>query len=758
MKKTVRALFAVVFAAGLLLLPQVFAAEGVSVDILKNGAAAVSPQVGDALVLSASPKNAQEGDTVTFALTGETLAFKDTDKAETTVAVKDGTAEAAVSVKKAGPIDIRATVTRTNAGADAHLTAYEKPEKLVLTANKVNARPGDRITVTAALTPEGKTNAQLLRGVTWEVYASGAEIETDNTTGEEIGFTVPDNAAGKKILVSAVLPQDGAVETELTAEEVCVAVSEDNPHAAIYCSTDTTGIVKGKDIGFSSEVFTGGGVSEKAYTEGAKYTWTARLDSAYIDEKQNGTTFSVCPDKPGTLSVQLSVSLKDGTTLTSAPIVKNITDGEAPLETVTIRMKSLAGSDAVQTGDSVSFTSVLSPKGASNLDEAAYEWKVEQNGTVIKKVPLPNDLWLAPEAAGPMTVTLTVTPKGGKAIVSNTLRVNVTEKTQDAPEAPLIKAEILTDTKTLTAGESAVFTAGVSADDSTLQTELEGKETRVYRWSACTADGSVLAQGEGEKFVCTPEQAGPLTITLDVDVSGQSAQAKLTAEVEKTDSAVQKPEESAKPDETVKDSETLKSEGTEKPDQTAKQPGAAQDEKNGQVNASQQPDETVKASQTQKPDTAVNAETPKQADAVKTETVKQTQAVVTEKPKQAEAVQATEQAQTQDVRKENAQSAAVQNAAQNPAKTSAQNTTVQRPNAVRNTNNSGTAQQTVSATVKATPKQAAATKTIVNPKTGVELTSRELLALGISTAVIVAALLFLLFRRRHNNRNRNFYL
>lgn len=525
MDKTIR-LTAGLLLTFLLLLPgAVFAQDGVQVSFLdKNGKAASSVQAGDILTLQAVTENAVKGDKLKFSTSSDAFAFSDAkDKKEITVdLVQDGSswkAQTPIEVKSAGKLQADAQVIRSSGeSSSAALEAYDAPKSLIISSNTTNPSVGDSVTLTAkAVGKDGKTvDPSLIRSIEWTVSANGGVLKTNATKGESISFTVPEDFESKTILADAVLTDTSG--NEIKAEEYSLKTAGKTT-AAIFVSNDSNGIVKGKDIGFSSEIYSDGAKASDDLIKDAAYTWTARLDNEYLNMTKNGTTAVIAPEKTGTLKVSLSVKLKDGTVIGSNEITLNIVEKDTPLTGISVRMKATAGSDDVVTGTTVVFTADPTPAEATNMDAAEWKWTAEQDGKTIASQTSAGDFAFKPEVSGTVKVCLTVTPVGEKAIAADPVSFDVTVTGSKDKTLKIISAKIKTDNdlKKVVPDTKLVFNADVESEGS------EGEA--VYLWQAKDSDGNLLASSSTLKnFAFTPKAEGKITVSFKASVLKDDAE------------------------------------------------------------------------------------------------------------------------------------------------------------------------------------------------------------------------------------------
>lgn len=525
MDKTIR-LTAGLLLTFLLLLPgAVFAQDGVQVSFLdKNGKAASSVQAGDILTLQAVTENAVKGDKLKFSTSSDAFTFSDAkDKKEITVdLVQDGSswkAQTPIEVKSAGKLQADAQVIRSSGeSSSAALEAYDAPKSLIISSNTTNPSVGDSVTLTAkAVGKDGKAvDPSLIRSIEWTVSANGGVLKTNATKGESISFTVPEDFESKTILADAVLTDTSG--NEIKAEEYSLKTAGKTT-AAIFVSNDSNGIVKGKDIGFSSEIYSDGAKASDDLIKDAAYTWTARLDNEYLNMTKNGTTAVIAPEKTGTLKVSLSVKLKDGTVIGSNEITLNIVEKDTPLTGISVRMKATAGSDDVVTGTTVVFTADPTPAEATNMDAAEWKWTAEQDGKTIASQTSAGDFAFKPEASGTVKVCLTVTPVGEKAIAADPVSFDVTVTSSKDKTLKIISAKIKTDNdlKKVVPDTKLVFNANVESEGS------EGEA--VYLWQAKDSDGNLLASSSTLKnFAFTPKAEGKITVSFKASVLKDDAE------------------------------------------------------------------------------------------------------------------------------------------------------------------------------------------------------------------------------------------
>ncbi len=516
MKITWKVVYAFLCFLTVFLIPLAYAGEDVSVFFYKDGVKIETPAVGDKVMLHCEKIGANSSDYISLTLQDSSLKFTSNPSKQTTnvfgryAGENVWTYETEVEVLTDNPTLPKAQYIRDS--SQPELESTEKPTGVSIDLNSGQiVSPGDTIYAKAILEPSATVDPAYYNYLEWTVKYGENVIALEKPRGEAVQFTIPDAALNSSIEVQAVLKgSECGLSSDMAAKTVNLKVNDESLSIQIFPSTDSEGVVAGKYLGFSSELLRNGKIAEDSAKEDLTYWWTAQIGQQFVNgQKRNTPTYVLSPDDTGTLTVYLTVTLKNGITLESNHITKTVVSSESSLESIEIKQLETG---EVQAGDTVGVTYTLNPNYVTNLDGAKYEWKAVSDGQSIATSDKLEDFSFTAPKAGVVNVTLTITLKDKDPIESNTLQVNVIEGTP----TKIYSGNITTDqdTNNLKVGDTLTLNADLVT---------EGGQNINYSWKATNESGETLGESnELKDFSVKPDKPENITVTFSAEVQPQS--------------------------------------------------------------------------------------------------------------------------------------------------------------------------------------------------------------------------------------------
>ena len=377
---------------------------------------------GSAVTITATAADASSVDTLGYAWTvtkdGEAFTLPQgtvTNAAEFTFTPTDeGAYVASVVVSD----DDNGSVTLTH-----ELTVANVAPTVALTDAPVTGVEGTAITVNGTASDVGSDT--LAR--TWSVYKNGNLFTLPNgttTSGNGLTFTPTDNGS----YVVRLSVNDGTTSTSVDSE--AIVVSNAAPEASI---TGDSEVSEGTEAEFSGTATDAGSLDAAA---GFTYAWKARKGNSVV-ATGDARDFSFTPSVHGEYSVQLVVTDKDGTTVTtySSLSVANVAPKNVAIE---------GELEGIKEGDSVHMVASADDVAGDNVSLA---WKVMYGESVYASGTGDEIDFTA--ARGQYSIVVTATDTAG-ATASDSVDIDVANVTPTATLASSQNGSVLT-------GANAVF-------------------------------------------------------------------------------------------------------------------------------------------------------------------------------------------------------------------------------------------------------------------------------------------------------------
>lgn len=395
----------------------------------------------------------------------------------------------------------------------------------------------DEVTIAAEKLSDGSYR---VRAIATLCETSGTiDISTSDGQSTSVSFTAKEEADdGLPTLTTGNSSSDDEVvsstkdEDESASDEDVTDDSEEydtDRTLVIYAGTANTSIPTDKNVGFSAvlidslgKVVSMGGAEE--------WSWSVTLNGEDIDFTESTShAINVKPEEEGELVVGCVLSLGEKQ-YKAEDLTLQVSVDDAVLESITIA----SDQSSVVADEQVTFTRTLNPEYCTDLEGADVEWKAVQNDETIA-LGSGTSFTFRPDKTGDVTVTLTITPDGKNAIVSNAVTVKVTEEADDATlKSVSIEADSQTDD--VRVGDTLTLNA---------VTDPEDAEDVTYTWSVIDSDNqeTILASHKAT-IDLDLDEAGAIDVCLSAKQNGVKVQADRLA-LNVTETALDDSEEEA---------------------------------------------------------------------------------------------------------------------------------------------------------------------------------------------------------------------